>query len=99
MVSCRSPGAGVLALFGCCMLPDARDQGLAMTLSNTVRIALSRIGAAIAALALSPAAGALAPDLNILQLYHAAWTTTDGAPPNTYALAQTRDGYLWIGSE
>lgn len=31
---------------------------------------------------------------------HRSWTTENGLPQNTiYALAQTSDGYLWIGSE
>lgn len=35
----------------------------------------------------------------ITQFYHTAWTAKDGAPSQITALAQTRDGYLWIGSE
>ena len=34
---------------------------------------------------------------SLSQLYHTAWTTRDGAPPNVLALAQTPDGYLWLG--
>lgn len=33
----------------------------------------------------------------ITQLHHTAWTLRDGMPPNVSAIAQTRDGYLWIG--
>jgi len=29
---------------------------------------------------------------------HTSWTTKDGAPSDIAALAQTSDGYLWIGS-
>ncbi len=34
----------------------------------------------------------------IEQLYHTAWTAKDGAPTQGGALAQTRDGFLWLGS-
>ncbi|HKU72348.1 MAG TPA: triple tyrosine motif-containing protein [Pyrinomonadaceae bacterium] len=32
------------------------------------------------------------------QFHHTAWTAKDGAPSQISALAQTQDGYLWIGS-
>lgn len=32
------------------------------------------------------------------QFVHTAWTAKDGAPGDVYALTQTKDGYLWIGS-
>src|SRR5262245_3442525 len=38
-----------------------------------------------------------APVRPIGQLVHTQWTTKDGAPPDTRALAQTTDGYLWLG--
>ena len=31
-------------------------------------------------------------------LYHTAWTTRDGAPADILALAQTTDGFLWLGT-
>lgn len=34
----------------------------------------------------------------ISQFYHSAWTAKDGAPSQISALAQTADGFLWIGS-
>ncbi len=45
------------------------------------------------------AANALALDRerSLAQLHHTAWTARDGAPSQVWALAQTRDGYLWIG--
>ncbi|MDB6045485.1 MAG: putative two-component system sensor kinase [Gammaproteobacteria bacterium] len=52
----------------------------------------------VAALLLSWRACALSPDLRITQFYHSAWMAKEGAPTATEALAQTRDGYLWIGS-
>jgi signal transduction histidine kinase/ligand-binding sensor domain-containing protein len=36
------------------------------------------------------------PDLTLQQLNHRAFTVMDGAPAPVYALAQTRDGVLWI---
>ncbi len=37
-------------------------------------------------------------DRSIGQYYHSAWTAKDGAPSQISSLAQTEDGYLWIGS-
>ena len=36
--------------------------------------------------------------LRIDQLYHTAWRAEDGAPSTILALAQTTDGFLWIGT-
>jgi len=41
---------------------------------------------------------ALDRDRSILQFHHTAWGVNDGAPSEVSALAQTEDGYLWIGS-
>lgn len=38
-------------------------------------------------------------DRAITQFHHTAWTAKDGAPSQIHALAQTEDGYLWIGTE
>lgn len=35
---------------------------------------------------------------SLQQLRHTAWTSRDGAPPEVWALAQSRDGYLWLGT-
>lgn len=37
-------------------------------------------------------------DLRIDQLQHTAWTSRDGAPTDILALAQTTDGFLWLGA-
>jgi signal transduction histidine kinase/ligand-binding sensor domain-containing protein len=34
----------------------------------------------------------------LADLYHTGWTFKDGAPSEIYALAQTTDGYLWLGT-
>ncbi len=38
------------------------------------------------------------PSLAIAQYVHTSWTARDGAPADIRALAQTRDGYLWLGT-
>lgn len=41
---------------------------------------------------------ALDPALSLDQLRHMRWTLKDGAPGNVRALAQGRDGFLWLGA-
>lgn len=43
-------------------------------------------------------AAALDRTRSIGQFEHRAWRSKDGAPSQIHALAQTKDGYLWIGS-
>lgn len=38
-------------------------------------------------------------DRSIGQFYYTFWSEKEGAPSGITALAQTEDGYLWIGSE
>jgi len=42
---------------------------------------------------------ALDRDRSIAQFHYTFWSEMDGAPSEISALAQTEDGYLWIGSE
>ena len=42
---------------------------------------------------------ALDRDRGIAQFYYTFWSEKDGAPSEISSLAQTQDGYLWIGSE
>jgi signal transduction histidine kinase/ligand-binding sensor domain-containing protein len=37
-------------------------------------------------------------DRRIDQLYHTKWTFEDGAPSEIFAMTQSADGYLWMGS-
>ncbi|HEV7766677.1 MAG TPA: two-component regulator propeller domain-containing protein, partial [Thermoanaerobaculia bacterium] len=37
-------------------------------------------------------------DRSLSQLHHTSWTAKDGGPSQIGALAQTSDGYLWIGT-
>jgi ligand-binding sensor domain-containing protein len=42
---------------------------------------------------------ALDPKKAISQYIHDVWTTADGLPQNSIlSIAQTRDGYLWLGT-
>jgi len=41
---------------------------------------------------------ALDGDRSIVQFHHTFWSENEGAPSEISALAQTEDGYLWIGS-
>jgi signal transduction histidine kinase/ligand-binding sensor domain-containing protein len=50
------------------------------------------------ALVCTTSAYALDPHKAITQFVHTAWTGQDGAPSNIQALAQTTDGYLWLGT-
>jgi ligand-binding sensor domain-containing protein len=43
-------------------------------------------------------ARALALDRRIDQLHHTAWIARDGAPTEISAIAQTADGFLWLGT-
>jgi len=60
----------------------------------------ARIGCAallVGALLAGPAQ-ALDPQRAISQYKHTRWTVEDGAPSSIEALAQTPDGYLWLGT-
>ena len=37
-------------------------------------------------------------DRTIFQFQHTGWTAKDGAPGSAWALEQTPDGYLWMGT-
>ncbi len=50
-------------------------------------------------LAAAPSASALEPGKALSQFHHRVWQTEDGLPQNSMlALAQTPDGYLWVGT-
>ena len=50
-------------------------------------------------LSLAPASFALDPDRDIHQLGHRSWGEKEGYPGRTEALAQTADGFLWMGTD
>src|SRR5580692_10145916 len=41
---------------------------------------------------------ALDPTRNIRDFQHTSWSVVDGAPADVWALAQTTDGFLWLGT-
>ncbi|HEY0332561.1 MAG TPA: two-component regulator propeller domain-containing protein [Stenotrophomonas sp.] len=47
----------------------------------------------------APLAQALDAQRHISQFHHTAWTVKEGAPGQITALAQTRDGYLWLATQ
>ena len=49
--------------------------------------------------ALAAPVHALNPPKSITQLTHTAWSAKDGIPGPVRAMAQTQDGYLWLGTE
>jgi len=64
--------------------------------------ALVGLGAVLAGLLLAwcPSAFALNPSLDVSQYAHTAWKIRDGFAKGTIdAIAQTPDGYLWLGTE
>jgi signal transduction histidine kinase/ligand-binding sensor domain-containing protein len=65
---------------------------------NTARAIWCGIGLCTA-FGASPAV-AINPDLSLTQLAHSAWRLQDGDLPGTpTAIAQTKDGYMWIGTQ
>lgn len=43
-------------------------------------------------------AAALNPAIPLRDLNHTAWTEKEGAPPDIFTMAQTPDGWLWLGA-
>lgn len=44
--------------------------------------------------------GQVAPASQTLsEMYHSSWTIRDGAPSSIEAIAQTQDGYIWLGTD
>jgi ligand-binding sensor domain-containing protein len=65
-----------------------------------MRAARALITIAVLSLLGSYPALALDPSLDVSQYGHTAWTARDGFSVGTiFAMAQTPDGYLWLGSE
>ncbi|MBB4099961.1 triple tyrosine motif-containing protein [Sphingomonas kyeonggiensis] len=67
-------------------------------MSRWLRSVLSGL-LAVAGVLLAPTAHALDPTRSILQMYHRAYTQADGAPTDIKSVAQTADGYIWIGAD
>jgi signal transduction histidine kinase/ligand-binding sensor domain-containing protein len=65
------------------------------------RSALSWLRGVIALIAFTATVGsavAKASDTPVERMRHARWTSNEGAPSNILAIAQTSDGFLWLGS-
>jgi signal transduction histidine kinase/ligand-binding sensor domain-containing protein len=69
-----------------------------MTVSTLGRRALAAWAALTIALGISGPAQALNPDIRLNDYNHAAWATRDGAPGEITSMAQTPDGWLWLGT-
>lgn len=52
----------------------------------------------VAAAMSSDRATALDRDRRLTQFHHTAWSAAAGAPPDIWALAQSPDGFLWLGT-
>ena len=82
------------------MFSEVRDGGYSKAGVGCGRIMLRSDWMAIlvlTGLAARPAV-ALDPEKAITQFTHTVWTEKDGAPSGIRALAQTADGYLWLGT-
>src|SRR5262249_37801204 len=58
----------------------------------------TRIIACLFGLLASSGAWALDPTRSVAQFHHTSWTMADGMPADIWAITQSRDGYLWLGS-
>ncbi len=88
----RWPGSAIAATNGCW----GRRRAWSKSKIALMLFAMS----AVSFLAEAPAILALNPSMDISQYAHTAWTTQQGfSPGTTFAMAQTPDGYLWLGSE
>jgi signal transduction histidine kinase/ligand-binding sensor domain-containing protein len=59
---------------------------------------LLSVGVFLIGIVLASRALAVDPDRSLAQLHHTSWTLEDGAPPDIWAIAQSTDGYLWLGT-
>src|ERR1700722_4985592 len=81
------------------------EDAMTPTLPHAGAIAGARIGSAARLLSLylfisllsAPLPG-IDRDRRLDELYHTSWTSKDGAPSEIFAIAQARDGYLWLGT-
>ena len=81
-------------------LPNYIDVRYAIILTMKREVCARRWGVAVlAGLALAAPAFGLDPRLSLRQYLHRSWTQADGAQiPGVNSLAQTTDGYLWLGT-
>jgi signal transduction histidine kinase/ligand-binding sensor domain-containing protein len=70
------------------------ERGWQRTRSPILRMLCLLLFSALSSLQAFP----LDPNQSLQQLYHSSWTAKDGLPGIVTALAQTKDGYLWVGT-
>jgi len=75
-------------------LEERRSEARGLVAPKPLCIFLMMIG-----MMLAIPAKALDPQKLISQFTHASWTAKDGVPGPVRAIAQTPDGYLWLGTE
>ncbi len=69
-----------------------------MSSSDEVRAAIRRCVVRLAALCLLPGAAAAAPGAPPMnEMHHTSWGAAEGAPSTVITMAQTTDGWLWLG--
>src|SRR5580693_9497440 len=82
------------SLIGVFYAQNARQTYIIVRMERRAGIALGIL------LACCPCASALNPSLDINQYAHTAWTVRDGFFKGAvWAIAQTPDGYIWLGTE
>ncbi len=70
---------------------------LGVAVSSTFRLTvLASLAVALVAVGIGSATQAEVGSTD--QLQHTAWSISDGAPPDVWSIAQTSDGYLWLGT-
>src|SRR4051812_33292174 len=70
-----------------------------MAVATTSARTRARLVCLLIPFALAAPVRALDPPKSITQFTHTAWSAKDGIPGPVRAIAQTRDGYLWLGTE
>jgi ligand-binding sensor domain-containing protein len=68
-------------------------------LPTTIAIACIVLGTVGMVALWCPRAAASDPSLELTQYAHAAWTAREGLKDNVRSIAQTPDGYLWLGTD
>ena len=59
---------------------------------------MNLIIASVVGLLMLADAWALDPTRSVAQFHHTSWTVADGMPADIWAITQTQDGYLFLGS-
>ncbi len=89
-----APCSLALSSFRLPRIQRAWDQGTSRRLASAYRAASTLL------LLFASAANALAPGLHLSQLDITTWDTRNGLPQSVISsITQTRDGYLWIGTQ